>query len=301
LPLLLKSIFAIIFIISGFAASVFSGTPAPQIYDSIVTSGILAYVPDAPPLEKIPPKLLLDENPMPADERFFYANTPAARMHSRDQGTLFLKKAVHYITGIPESKIPQEIKYLPFVLKSRGFRIYKLQKLESKAAQVLLANGIPLLVEMCSVEGRGNAENKNTVTVGETTYSISRADKPKPVTSQEYYDVIKGYAPIETGVLYGLRKGEEKESAVFYLYDDYAFTAFVKDLLPIQFREMFLIAHQSQTTAQGQLCRINRAFIIVPAVQDEEKMRKSLVAMMDKVPLTYALPEIESLAEEPVE
>ncbi len=52
---------------------------------------------------------------------------------------------------------------------------------------------------------------------------------------------------------------------------------------------------------QGQFCRINQVYIIVPITQDRKKIQKSIADMMDKVSFDYTLPEIEPLAEESVE
>ncbi len=203
------------FICIIFSTNILMAGSIAEIKDSIVTTGLISFIPDAPPIEKLPPKVILDESPMHPEDRFFYGNVPVSEGHSRDQATLFLKRSVHYITGIPESKIPQEIRYLPFVLKANGFSIFKLQNPESKVVQVLLANGIPLLVEMCSVKDRPNGNNKTTVTVGVTAYTIYGLKKEQPITSQEYYNVIKGYSPIESLVLEGLKIGEKEKSVCF--------------------------------------------------------------------------------------
>jgi hypothetical protein len=151
------------------AISLFSKTA--EWSDSVVTQGMMTFVPDAPAVTLPSQRVVLDTAPMRPDDRFMYDNLPESKGTQHGEIPLFLKKSVNYITGISEKDIPQEMNVLPFVLLSKGYRIFKLTDLQAKASQLLIANGIPILTVMQRIDGY--EDDRNSSIIGDINVDLS--------------------------------------------------------------------------------------------------------------------------------
>ncbi|MBL8024980.1 MAG: hypothetical protein JNL74_01140 [Fibrobacteres bacterium] len=275
-------------------ASLFSKTA--QWSDSVVTQGMMTFIPDAPAVTVPLPRVVLDTTPMNPDDRFLYDNLPESKGTQHGQIPLFLKRSVNYITGIPEKDIPQEINVLPFVLLSKGYRIFKLTDLQAKAAQLLIANGIPILAVMQRIDGYVDENNK--VVIGESGSNVSvriKLTTQKPVSRQKFYTVIKGFSPVERGAITNSYKGEQSDLTMFYTYDDYAFKTELISYFEKGLHGLHRIVNGYQSEPLNERASITEVYIIVQKEMTLKRMKKKLAEIYDQLPQKFGIPEIEEV------
>jgi len=221
----------------------------------------------------------IDTVPMPPELVFFYENLPQAEKNTSYSQPFYLNKAVHYLTDLPETAIPTSLDSLPGFLNDNGYRIFRIRKAQIHAIRFLLRNGLPLLLEMERIRHLPKSS-------GEYTLRTS---------SQPFFNVLTGFAPVEPAVAVSLDQGDFKPSFVLYLRDNTAIPVRNLDPLESGIRDMLLIADHHQKIIGNQSCRVREAYLIVPAAFDRERMNGMFKAMLDSLSFDYQAPFIEQL------
>jgi hypothetical protein len=268
--------------------------------DSVVAQGVISFIPDAPVVKEIVPRVVLDTTPMAPDVRFYFDNIPISQQSSsHGQIPLFLKKAVNYLAGISENDIPQEMNILPFVLQSKGYRIFRLHGLQTRPAQLLIANGLPLMIEMQRIEGYNDPLNdKLFIQIGGNTHAVKMPMK-NPVTRQLYYNVIKGYSPVEGSSVLNIKKGDLDNLTVLYTYDEYAFRIHHSTDLKKELMAMQRIVNGYQDANLNQVMGINAVYLIVPKIMDKKALKAKLDDIYETMPFKFKIPIVEEVDIQP--
>jgi hypothetical protein len=231
-------------------------------------------------------RVILDTAPMPLQIRFQYDNIPQAQSNERDFNPYCLGTALHYLTAIPENNIPERLEDAKQLLADQRLRLFRLKNLQIKAVQLLIANGFPLLVDMSRINLVRNQAGDNLLRVN----------------SQSFFNVVKGYSPIDLAVLPSLEKGYKPDSVVFYFYENYGFAGNYMDTLDGSIRSRLPIVNGHQTASRNQLCRFNAIYLIAPAEIDEPALKKmfkgiheSMTRDYHSLEFGYYAPDIEEL------
>jgi len=266
--------------------ALFAQRSTPFVLDTAMLRHLRSTSADASLRRDTLSKVVLDSSSMPLQVRFYYDNIPQAQTNERDPNPHYLGTALHYITAIPENTIPERLEDAKQLLKENQLRLFQLKNLQIKAAQLCIANGFPLLVDVYRVN---LVKNPNSS-------SLLRAN------SQSFFDVVQGYAPVDPSVLPSLEKGYKPDSVVFYFYENYGFAGNYADTLDGSIRSLLPVVNGHQTASRNQLCRFNTVYLLAPATVDAPLLKKMFAGLYESMSPAYRtldfgfyVPEVEEI------